>query len=75
MNLKRDLFYFLSVVPLILVIIATVTFFYNSAVHGEGVTDWTTSFQLAIILGIFLTWVNYSKRKRRKRIKKRNNSG
>ena len=72
MNLKREIFYFLSVAPLILVVIATVTFFYSSAVYGEGVTDWTTSFQLAIILGIFLTWVNY---RRRKRVKKRNNTG
>jgi len=72
MNLKREIFYFLSVAPLILVVIATVTFFYSSAVYGEGVADWTTSFQLAIILGIFLTWMNY---RRRKRVKKRNNTG
>lgn len=72
MNLKREIFYFLSVAPLILVVSATVTFFYSSAVYGEGVTDWTTSFLLAIIIGIFLTWVNYRKRKR---VKKRNKTG
>jgi len=71
MNIKREIFYFLSVAPLILVVSATVTFFYTSAVYGEGVTDWTNSLRLAIILGIFLTWVNYRKRKR---VKKKNNN-
>jgi hypothetical protein len=35
---------------------AVVTFLWNVIGHGESTVDWETSFRLAIIFGIILTW-------------------
>jgi hypothetical protein len=37
--------------------VALVTFLWNLIGHGESTIDWGTSFRLAIIFGIILTWV------------------
>ena len=57
MNGKTLVVEFGTVFAVTLVTAALVTFLWNVVGHGTGVIDWETSFRLAIIFGIILTWV------------------
>lgn len=57
MNMKRLLVEFVTVFAVTLVTAALVTFLWNLIGQGAGAIDWETSFRLAIIFGIILTWV------------------
>ena len=57
MKLKELLFDFIETFAVTLVVAALVTFLYGLIVHGVGAVDWETSFRLAIILGIVLSWM------------------
>ena len=46
-----------------LVVTALVTFLYGLIVHGSRSVDWETSFSLAVILGIVLSWTKARKKK------------
>ena len=56
---KRVCLYFTWIFVLTLVVSAIVTLLYNLIVHGTSLIEWGTSFRLAIILGIVLTWVHF----------------
>ena len=56
MNMKELLINFVITFAVTLVVTAIVTFLYSFIVHGAGTVDWETSFRLAIILGIVLSW-------------------
>ena len=58
MNIKKLVVEFVTVFAVALVTVALVTFLWNLIGHGESTIDWETSFRLAIILGIILTWAN-----------------
>lgn len=57
MNIKKLIVEFVTVFTVALVTVALVTFLWNLIGHGERVVDWETSFRIAIIFGIILTWV------------------
>ncbi len=57
MNIKNLGVDFVTVFAVTLVTTAIVTFLWNIIGHGESTIDWETSFRLAIIFGIILTWV------------------
>ncbi len=56
MNVKTWLIDFVRVSIIVLLVASVITYLWNLAFHAEGVVDWDTSFQLAIIFGIVLTW-------------------
>jgi hypothetical protein len=56
MNTRALVVAFASVFAIALVSVALVTFLWNLIGHGVSTVDWETSFRLAIILGIILTW-------------------
>ena len=56
MNIKNLIVEFVTVFTLALVAGSLVTFLWNFIGHGERIVDWGTSFSLAILLGIILTW-------------------
>jgi hypothetical protein len=57
MNITKLVVEFVTVFAVALVTTAIVTFLWNIIGHGASVVDWETSFRLAIIFGIILTWV------------------
>jgi hypothetical protein len=57
MDIKKLVVEFVTVFAVTLVTTAIVTFLWNIIGHGESTIDWETSFRLAIIFGIILTWV------------------
>ena len=57
MNIKKLFVEFVTMFAVTLVTTAIVTFLWNFIGHGESSIDWETSFRLAIIFGIILTWV------------------
>lgn len=63
MNIKQTALYFVTIFILVLVVSALVTYLYSLIVHSNGVINWDTSFQLAIIFSIILTWLNYQDKK------------
>jgi hypothetical protein len=56
MNIKKLVVEFGAVFAVALVTVALVTFLWNIIGHGASAIDWETSFRLAIIFGIILTW-------------------
>ncbi len=56
MNVKIWMIDFVRVSLIVLLVASVITYLWNLAFHAEGVVDWDTSFQLAIIFGIVLTW-------------------
>ena len=56
MNMKELLIDFVTTFIVTLVVTAIVTFLYSFIIHGASTVDWETSFRLAIILGIVLSW-------------------
>ena len=64
MNTKELLIDFVITFGVGLVSAALVTFLYSLFVHGAGAVDWGTSFRLAIILGIVLSFTNARKNKK-----------
>jgi hypothetical protein len=56
MNTRKLVVEFASVFAVALVTTALVTLLWNIIGHRVGTIDWETSFRLAIILGIILTW-------------------
>ncbi len=67
MSTKKILFDFLAIFSITLVSAILSTFFYSLIVHGTGMVDWETSFRLAFILGIVLSFANERKRKEDKK--------
>ena len=57
MNIRKLVVEFVTVFAVALVVTAIVTFLWNIIGHGESTVDWETSFRLALIFGIILTWV------------------
>ena len=57
MNTKELLINFGLTFIMTLVVAAIVSFLYSFTIHGKGTIDWETSFRLAIILGIVLSWI------------------
>jgi len=56
MNIKKLVVEFALVFVVAFVITTIVTFLWNMIGHGASAVDWETSFRLAIIFGIILTW-------------------
>ena len=56
MNIKKLIVEFVTVFTVVLVTVVPVTFLWNLIGHGASIVDWETSFRLAIIFGIILTW-------------------
>ena len=54
MSSKQYLIDVAITIPITFVVAAAVTFLYSFIVHGTGVVNWETAFQLAIIFGIVL---------------------
>jgi hypothetical protein len=65
MNMKELLIDFVITFAVTLVVSAIVTFIYSLIVHGAGTVDWETSFRIAIILGIVLSWTKARECKRK----------
>ena len=57
MNIKKLVVEFGTAFAVTLVTVALVTFLWNLIGHGESTVEWETSFRLAIMFGIILTWV------------------
>jgi hypothetical protein len=57
MNMKKQVIDFGAVFADALVTTVIVTFIWNLIGHRANTIDWETSFRLAIIFGITLTWV------------------
>ena len=57
MNRKRLLIDFVISFLLVFVVASIVTYLWNLIFHEPGPVDWETSFRLAIILGIVLSWI------------------
>lgn len=45
----------------VFIVAAAVTFLYSLIVHGNSVIGWETAFQLAVIFGIVVPWINRRK--------------
>ncbi len=69
MSTKKILFDFLAIFSITLVSAILSTFLYSLIVHGTGMVDWETSFRLAFILGIVLSFANERKRKEDKKMR------
>ncbi len=65
MNIRPWLFNFVRSFLIVLVVASVITYLWNLVFHAAGAVDWETSFQLAIILGIVLTWEMGRERKQR----------
>lgn len=57
MNIKKLVVEFVTVFAVSLVTAVVVTFLWNFIGHGESAVDWETSFRIATMFGIILTWV------------------
>jgi len=57
MNIKQLVIEFITVFAVALVTAILVTLLWNIIRHAESTIDWETSFSLAIMFGIILTWV------------------
>ena len=57
MNIKKLLVEFVTVFAVTFLVSVMVTLLWSRSVHGSNVVDWETSFRLAIIFGILVTWV------------------
>jgi hypothetical protein len=58
MNLKNLIGGFGVYFVLVLIVSAIVSYLYSLIAHGQGVFDWDSSFQLAIIMGVALPLVH-----------------
>jgi len=56
MNIRKLVVEFALVFVVAFVVTTIVTFLWNMIGHGASAVDWETSFRLAIIFGIILTW-------------------
>ncbi len=67
MKFKSAVFYFLFIFIAVFIINLLVRYLYMITNGENAYPDWADSFQLALVLGIFLTLVRvYEKRKRKK---------
>jgi hypothetical protein len=57
MNIRKFLVSFTTMFAITFVVSAIVSFLWNLIVHGTSTVEWETSFRLAIILGIVLSWM------------------
>lgn len=57
MSIRKLFLDFVTVFVATLVASASVTLLWKLIVHGAGTIDWETSFRLAIILGLVLSWL------------------
>jgi len=62
-DFKKILLNFIVVFFVTLAVSVIVTFLWNRIIHGACATDWETSFRLAIIFGIVLTWIKAREKK------------
>jgi hypothetical protein len=63
MDKKELLIDFAITFILTFVVAAIVSFLYSLTAHGAGMVDWETSFHMAIILGIVLSWMKARERR------------
>jgi len=73
MNLKQTALSFVTIFIVVLLVSVLVTYLYSLIIYNIGVINWETSFQLAIIFGIILTWLNYQDGKEKKNEQKDKN--
>lgn len=59
MKLKELTADFLFSMVLAFIVTTVVNYLYNLLVHNDGRVEWSTSFQMAIILGIIIPLVHY----------------
>lgn len=57
MNIKSLLVEFKAAFTVAFVTAALVSFLWNLIGHGQSIVEWETSFRLAAIFGIVLTWI------------------
>ena len=65
MESKNALIDFIVSFLLVFVVLAGVTYLWNRVFHAAGAVDWGTSFALAVVLGIALTWGKVRARQKR----------
>lgn len=63
MNIKKLLPDFVTVFAITLLVSVIVTLLWNLSVHGVRTVDWETSFRLAVIFGVLVTWMETQRRK------------
>ena len=63
-NIKTILIDFALVFALAFAVAVVTSFIYELIVHGAGTIGWGTSFRLAIILSVVLTWMGVRDRKK-----------
>jgi hypothetical protein len=57
MNIKKLLVDFVTVFAVTLIVSVVVTFLWSLSVYGASAADWETSFRLAVIFAVLLTWM------------------
>jgi hypothetical protein len=57
MNVKKLLVDFVTVFAVTLIVSVIVTLLWNLIVLGASTIDWESSFRLAILFGIILSWI------------------
>lgn len=57
MNIKKLLVDFVTVLAVTLIVSVVVTLLWSLSVYGTNAVDWETSFRLAVIFGILVTWM------------------
>jgi hypothetical protein len=62
MNVKKLLVEFVVVFAVSLVVSVIVSVLWNLIVHGASTIDWETSFQLAVLFGIIVPWIQARKK-------------
>ena len=63
MNIKKLLPDFVTVFAITLLVSVIVTLLWNLSVHSVRTVDWETSFRLAVIFGVLVTWMETQRRK------------
>lgn len=63
MNIKKLLPDFVTVFAITLLVSVIVTLLWSLSVHGAHTVDWETSFRLAVIFGVLVTWMEMRRRK------------
>ena len=67
MNIKNLLVDFITAFAVTLIVSVIVTLLWNLIVHRTNTVDWETSFRLAVIFGVLVTWMETRRGKGGKR--------
>jgi len=66
MKFAELLISFLIISAITFVVSSAVSFLYSLIVHSQGVFDWGSSIRFGIVLGIVITWINYTNKSKKK---------